>query len=86
MGVTRWRTGPPFDTMTTQTTYNFPADFRTEVFINQDNSITILQITNDINDQEVIITIGSKKRAIEIARAIRHLAVLADFKQEDMEP
>ena len=72
--------------MTTQTTYNFPADFRTEVFINQDNSITILQITNDINDQEVIITIGSKKRAIEIARAIRHLAVLADFKQEDMEP
>ena len=72
--------------MTTQTTYNFPADFRTEVFINQDNSITIRQITDDINDPEVIISIGSKKRAVKIARAIRQLAGLTDFKQEDMEP
>lgn len=62
-----------------KTSFSFPADFRTEVSVNQNHGITIRQITDDLNEPEVVITIGSKKRALEIARAIRCLSGLFDF-------
>ena len=58
----------------------FPEEFRTKVFINSVNCISIMQM--DGEDKSIIV-IQSKKRAIEIARAIRHLAGLADFRVDE---
>lgn len=61
--------------------FYFQADHETEIFINGNNGITIRQMTGDINDPEQMITFGSRKRAIEIANAIRKLAMIASFEQ-----
>jgi pyruvate/2-oxoglutarate dehydrogenase complex dihydrolipoamide dehydrogenase (E3) component len=65
--------------------YDFPAEYKTEVFINGNNTITVRQLTDDINDPESMVVIGSKKRAVEIARAIRALSMMASFETEQEE-
>jgi len=61
-------------------TYTFPQEDHTEVFINAHGTITIQQI--DAHGQPEIIALGSKDRAISVARAITALCKVATFKPE----
>jgi hypothetical protein len=63
-----------------QTSFEFQPEYATKLFINANGGITITQ-----EEDGTMVVISSKKRAMELARVIRHLASLATWepKQED---
>ena len=62
--------------------HQFNAEFTTAVYVNGNGSVTICQSSSDGSCNYVII--GSKARAIEIARAIREVATLCSFDCEEI--
>ena len=56
------------------------AEHETHIYINGNNGVTIRQFTNDINDPEVFVSFDSKKRAMEVAKILRALAMSATFE------
>lgn len=65
-----------------QTSFSYQADHATKLFLNANGGITIEQ---ERFDETVILSIGSKKRALEVARAIRNLAALATWEADEDE-
>lgn len=58
----------------------FKADYETHVYLNGNNGITIKQLCDDPNDPEEIISFGSRKRVMEVVKALRTLAKSATFE------
>lgn len=63
------------------TSFTFPADHETKVFLNGNGGISITQ--DDYSNESSIVVIGSKKRAIEIVKAVRSLAMIARWEADD---
>jgi len=63
------------------TSYKFHVEYETEVFLNQSGAISVLQ--QSMTGEEDIVVLGSKARAVAVARAILALSKVADFKTEE---
>ena len=74
------RTGRVFYFM--QTSFEFPSDYLTKVFLNVSGGITITQ-ESMLGEEDSTILIGSKKRAMALAKAIRDLASAATWESEE---
>lgn len=63
------------------TEYLFKQEYKTSVFININGTITIEQ--DDSTGATELVCFGSKKRAVDVARAILRLSKIAAFEPND---
>jgi len=66
-----------------KTEYTFQPMTKIEVFINEVNTITILE-TDNMMEQSMVI-LQSKERAQQVAQAILDLCEITDFESENSE-